>query len=648
MKAKIVGFIICFVFSFVGCSDRTTDESMVEGSPGLKGLNPASKGNEFTKSDADEIIDDMIYIPSLSAWISKHEVSYAMYNSLSRNKIPKNPEFPLEFRLVNHFGDDLEVFLDNLNKHPKIQELGWTFRLLTEHEWNVCLLAGRSVLTVATDDSRFEWRRNNSAGCLHAVGSLDPNPYGLFDVGGNIAEAFDNCGKIQYHRDFSFEGDFNTEQFCFFPKLFEEDKKKEVSRAAFCGDEPHVGVRLAVSDSVAKTISEDQYNTLVQTSLKRISESKRYFYEFSVPYVKKLLEDMIPVPGQAYKVCKYETTVGLWGAVMHISPLCDPKYGLKDYPICMKGGRHKFYQFIDRLNEHPVVKSSGVRFRLPTLDEWKYFSKAGDERPSIKNTQSENEIHPVGKNMPNAWGIYDVNDNVCELLQQGICVDGPCEFCGFRLVSVDVESENTSAIDEEIVVPHISAMTSPLQDMIDNLVKVPELGIFLNKHLLTEDVVAEVLLSAFQTDSPNTTKSVGEIISSVMADGTEFDVLGRFTINATESVLEKINTHSAVLKSGIRFRLPTAEEALFLRFEEDSLPVTKKWGKWCQSWPMKRTGEDIPNRRGVYDFGSFIRCSNGSHEFTSYESKFLKEKCGIGLNFRQGDRLVADIISDVE
>ncbi len=169
---------------------------------------------------------------------------------------------------------------------------------------------------------------------------------------------------------------------------------------------------------------------LIGANTELVFETQRKEKEAArIKQIRTLLSNMIQIPEKEYMLCKYEVTQELYEAITGRNP--SRFKGVPNRPVdCVSWNDCQI--FLEKLNEHPEIKKSGLEYRLPTADEWEYACLAGasgdycklDDGAEITNEtlgnvawfeeNSERETHPVGQKKANAYGLYDMNGNLCE------------------------------------------------------------------------------------------------------------------------------------------------------------------------------------------------------------------------------------------
>jgi formylglycine-generating enzyme required for sulfatase activity/serine/threonine protein kinase len=126
---------------------------------------------------------------SMPFYMGVTEVTQAQWQAVMgnhRSSFQGPPERPVELVSWN----ECQQFIERLNESPGGQSL--RFRLPTEAEWEYACRSGTTTNHSFGDDFSvlpdYAWLKMSSGGTTHAVGELKPNPWGLYDMHGNVFE----------------------------------------------------------------------------------------------------------------------------------------------------------------------------------------------------------------------------------------------------------------------------------------------------------------------------------------------------------------------------------------------------------------------------------------------------------------------------
>jgi len=121
-----------------------------------------------------------------------------------------------------------------------------------------------------------------------------------------------------------------------------------------------------------------------------------------------------------FEIGKYVVTQGQWQTVMGSASPSTFQKG-DNYPA-ENVSWNQVQDFVTKINS----QNDGFKYRLPTEAEWEYAARAGTTGPSTGdpldtvawfNQNGGPSTKPVGKKAPNAWGLYDVQGNVWQWVQ---------------------------------------------------------------------------------------------------------------------------------------------------------------------------------------------------------------------------------------
>ena len=157
---------------------------------------PISQGEWFDRPEHNVTIAHGFYL-------GKYEITQAQYeevmagNNEGLSAKPSywadNPNRPVE----NVSFNDIKIFLSRLNSRQQILYQGWEFSLPTEEEWEYACRAGTKTEyswgnDISKQNANYNWDGGEFDGIdlkqTCDVGLYSPNPWGFFDMHGNVRE----------------------------------------------------------------------------------------------------------------------------------------------------------------------------------------------------------------------------------------------------------------------------------------------------------------------------------------------------------------------------------------------------------------------------------------------------------------------------
>ena len=168
-------------------------------SPGLVWIPPGEfvlgSPNEEKDRELDEGPLTRVSVPA-GFWMSAHETTQADYEALmGRNpsQYTGDPLRPVEKVNWQEAVDYCRALNAREQAAGRLPD-GYAFRLPTEAEWEYACRAGTTTRFSHGDDPGYletpdyAWCGYNSGSSTHPVGTRKPNPWGLFDLHGNVWE----------------------------------------------------------------------------------------------------------------------------------------------------------------------------------------------------------------------------------------------------------------------------------------------------------------------------------------------------------------------------------------------------------------------------------------------------------------------------
>jgi len=411
-----------------------------------------SPSNEIGRSDNEGPVHEVRILDNF--YMGKYEVTQKQWSDVMGSNPSYNEGDDLPVERVSW--DDVQEFIRKLNEKEGTDK----YRLPSEAEWEYVARAGTTTRYSFGDDSsklgEYAWYVDNSDRITHPVGQKRSNPWGLYDMSGNVMEWVQD----EWHDDYDgapSDGSAWESGVGYSRRVIRsgsENLDVWYCRSAFRYDSgpadlnTGLGFRLlkefndthdfsypqgeVVPELIESTpvLSFNQNTRTNSIGMEFVQIPAGEFY-MGLPsneiYLYSSPVHHVTISNEFY-MGKYEVTQNQWLEVMGT----DPSY--------FKGGKLPVekvswvdvQEFIRKLND----KEGTDKYRLPSEAEWEYAARAGtttiysfgDDESKLGDYAWYGEklvgnTHPVGNKKPNYWGLYDMYGNVFEWVQDEWHVD---------------------------------------------------------------------------------------------------------------------------------------------------------------------------------------------------------------------------------
>ncbi len=397
-----------------------------------------------------------------------HEVTQEQYEKVlganpSKFKGPQNPVEQVSW-------DDAVGFCRKLSALPTEKAAGYVYRLPTEAEWEYACRAGTTTAysfgASHAQQGDHSWFKDNSGRATHPVGGKKTNPWGLYDMYGNVWEWCQDwhgvypsgavtdptgplSGSSRLYRGGSWGNPINN-------RIWDG---RSSDRYWYAQDHTHVTLGFRVVRSSIKkspppsqpvgqapppavapfdaTQAKAHQQAWVDYLGVPVETTNSIGMKFAViPPGEFMMGSPEDEPGrrddetlhkvtltQPFQIGMHEVTQEQYQKVMGTNP--SRFKGLQN-PVNHVSWNDAV-SFCQRLSALSKEKALGCVYRLPTEAEWEYSCRAGtttkfsfgdndfelgDYAWHIGN--SSDRLHPVGQKKPNQWGLHDMHGNAWE------------------------------------------------------------------------------------------------------------------------------------------------------------------------------------------------------------------------------------------
>ncbi len=353
--------------------------------------------------------------------------------------------------------NDVIAFIDWLN----IRDPQMHYRLPTEAEWEYACRTGNAESifwwgndAAGNDLSYYEWYYDNSNSIgTHAVSIKPSNPWGLYDMHGNVGEWVHDWYDVDYYskgNEIDPSGPLNglyrvvrggnwtsTREAC--SPSVRYASYPSFSAVLWGFRVARVSIESKTADLTSKHEDKTERNLpeeirvpskirMPKLGITFIQIPEGNFTMGALANEKDSKYDEYPrhqVHVSSFEIMSTEVTQETWATLMRNNP---SHFKGNRLPV-EKVSWYDVQEFIQELNKY----DPSYTYRLPTEAEWEYACRAGEDGSRFSwgddldysrlpayawyNSNSQGTTHAIASKLPNKWGLYDMHGNVQEWCQ---------------------------------------------------------------------------------------------------------------------------------------------------------------------------------------------------------------------------------------